>query len=164
MSRNAATLPRVKVAGVTCSTKTALFSLVESGQVVDAPVERVEVGSLHEASEELEATLAEFGRTLAQMKPDLVVLLMPEQSRFKRTYQEIAPRVTLETLVRLAAVRAEIPIEVLPRPTVRARLKLSRKGDLASHVSERIPNPVGKHWTAGRDVAALAALAGEAGP
>ena len=46
----------------------------------------------------------------------------------------------------------------------RARLKISRKGDLASHVSERIPDPVGKHWTAGRDVAALAALAGEAGP
>jgi hypothetical protein len=154
----------VKVVGVTCSTKSALFSLVENGEVVDTPVERVEVGSLHEASQELEATLAETGRTFAQLKPDLVVLLMPEQSRFRRTYQEIAPRVTLETLVRLAAVRAEIPIEVLPRPTVRARLKISRKGDLASHVSERIPDPVGKHWTAGRDVAALAALAGEAGP
>src|SRR5207247_7106289 len=73
---------RVKVVGVTCSTKSALFSLVENGEVVDTPVERVEVGSLHEASEELEATLAETGRTFAQLKPDLVVLLMPEQSRF----------------------------------------------------------------------------------
>jgi len=153
----------MKVVGVTCSTKTALFSLVEDGRVVTAPVERVEVASLHEASEELEATLSELGRVYAQFKPDLVVLLMPEQSRFKKTYQEIAPRIALETLVRLAAVRAEIPIEVLPRPTVRARLKLPRKGDLASHVSERISQPVGRHWTAGRDVAALAALAGEAG-
>lgn len=162
-SRTASTLSRMKVVGVTCSTKTALFSLVEDGRVVTAPVERVEVASLHEASEELEATLSELGRVYAQFKPDLVVLLMPEQSRFKKTYQEIAPRIALETLVRLAAVRAEIPIEVLPRPTVRARLKLPRKGDLASHVSERISQPVGRHWTAGRDVAALAALAGEAG-
>jgi hypothetical protein len=153
----------MKVVGVTCSTKTALFSVVEDGRVVAAPVERVDVASLHEASEELESTLGELGRALAQIKPELVVLLMPEQSRFKRTYQEIAPRVALETLVRLAAVRAEIPVEVLPRPTVRARLKLPRKGDLASHVSDRLPESVGKHWTAGRDVAALAALAGEAG-
>jgi hypothetical protein len=82
----------MKVVGVTCSTKTALFSVVEEGRVVVAPVERVDVASLHEASEELESTLAELGRALAQIKPELVVLLMPEQSRFKRTYQEIAPR------------------------------------------------------------------------
>lgn len=140
-----------------------MFSIVENEQVVTGPVERVEVSSQHEASEELEETLAELGRGLAQIKPDLVVLLMPEQSRFKKTYHEIAPRVALETLVRLAAVRAEIPIEVLPRATVRARLKLPRNGDLASHVADRIPEPVGRHWTIGRDVAALAALAGEAG-
>jgi hypothetical protein len=152
----------MKVLGVTCSSKLALFSLVRDSNVVASPVERVDVGSLHEESEELEATLAEIGRALNQTKPDLVVLLMPEHSRFKKTYQELAPRVTLETLVRLAAVRAGIPIEVLPRPTVRARLKLDQEGDLASQVPRKVPAPVGKHWKKGRDVAALAALAGEA--
>ena len=75
----------------------------------------------------------------------------------------IAPRAALETLVRLAAVRAGIPIEVLPRPTVRARLGLPRSGDLGSHVEARIPEPVGRYWNAGRNVAGLAALAGEVG-
>jgi hypothetical protein len=154
----------MKVLGVTCSTGTALFSLVEDGAVVDAPVQRVEVASLLEASAELESTLDEIGRALAQTKPDLVVLLLPEQSpRHKRTYNEIAPRVALETLVRLAAVRSATPIDLLPRATVRARLSIPRTGDLASHVSEKIAAPVGKYWSAGRDVASLAALAGDLG-
>jgi hypothetical protein len=87
----------------------------------------------------------------------MVVLLLPEQSRFKRTYSEIAPRVALETLVRLAAVRAGVDIEVLPRTTVRSRLKLPRSGDLASHVPTKVPVAVGRYWTAGRDIASLAA-------
>jgi hypothetical protein len=85
---------------------------------------------------------------------------MPEQSRHKQTYQEIAPRVALETLARIAAVEEKIAIEVLPRPTVRSRLGISRADDLASHVGKTIAQPVGRYWTAGRDVAALAALAG----
>jgi hypothetical protein len=152
----------MRVLGVTCSTTTALFSVVEDSKVVDAPVPKVKVGSLLEASAELEATLDELSRGLAQIRPDLVALLLPEQSpRHKRTYAEIAPRVALETLVRLAAVRSEIPIDVMARPTVRSRLSLPRTGDLASHVGLVVTEPVGKYWSAGRDVAALAALAGE---
>lgn len=153
----------MKVLGVTCSGTTALLSLVEDGQVVPSPVERVDVGALHEVSEELEATIEAVARAFGQVKPDLVVLLLPEHSpQFKKTYQEIAPRATLETLVRLAAVRSKIPIEVLARPTVRSLLGLPRSGDLASHVGDRIPESVGRYWNAGRNVAALAALAGEA--
>jgi hypothetical protein len=43
---------------------------------------------------------------------------------------------------------------------VRSRLGIARAGDLASHVGTTIADPVGRYWTAGRDVAALAALAG----
>ena len=48
----------------------------------------------------------------------------------------------------------------MPRPTVRTRLDVPRAGDLASHVGKAIVEPVGRYWTAGRDVAGLAALAG----
>lgn len=149
------------VLGVTCSNRSALLSVVTTGEVVDAPVNRIQVALIHEASEELVATLDEIGRALAQVKPELVVLLLPEQSRFKWTYTQIAQRVALETLVRLASVRADIPIEVLPRATVRSRLDLPRTGDLASHVASRIAR-AGPYWADGRNVAALAALAGEA--
>lgn len=77
----------MKVLGVTCSTGIALFSMVQAGEVIDTPVQRVAVASLHEASAELEATLDEIGRALAQTKPDLVVLLLPEHDpRHKRTH------------------------------------------------------------------------------
>jgi hypothetical protein len=130
---------------------------------IDAPVHRIEVAALSEASVELEATLDEVGRALSQIGPDLIVLVLPEQSpRFKYTYNQIAPRVTLETLIRLAAVRADIPIEVMSRATVRSKLSLPRKGDLASDVPACVARPTGPYWNAGRNVAALAALAGEA--
>jgi hypothetical protein len=150
------------VLGVTCSSKAALLAVVDGGDVINAPVYRIEVAALLEASAELEATLEEIGRALSQIKPDLIVLLLPEQSpRFKHTYSQIAPRVTLETLFRLAAVRAEIAIEVMSRATVRSKLELPRKGDLASHTAARVKAAVGPYWNTGRNVAALAGLAGE---
>jgi len=153
----------MKVLGVTCSSSTALVTLVDAGVVVPSPVERIDVSALHEASEELEATIDEITRALRRVGPDRVILLLPEQSpRYRRTYQEIAPRATLETLVRLASVRAGIPIEVMARRTVRSRLGLPLSGDLASHVATKIPTPAGHYWSAGRNVAGLAALAGEA--
>jgi hypothetical protein len=121
--------------------------------------ERVDVASLFEASTELEATLNEVGRVIAQVKPDLVTVLLPEY--YTASYAEIAPHVALETLVRLAAVRAGVGVEMLTRPTVRSRLNLPVKGKLSTHVAARIPDPVGRYWSAGRDVAALAALAAD---
>lgn len=142
----------------------AFLTAVEDGQVVAAPVYRIEVASLSEASAELEATLEEIGRALSQIKPDAVVLLLPEQTpRFKHTYTQLAPRVTLETLFRLAAVRAGIPIDLMPRPTLRSTLGLPQAGDLASHTGERLATHVGPYWNAGRSIAGLAALAGEDG-
>lgn len=149
--------------GVTCTPHLAYLTLVIDGVVAETPVERVEVAAQYESSQELMSTLDEIGRALGQLRPDVVVLLMPEQGRHKRTYQEIAPRVALETLVRIAAVQGDIAIEVLARPTVRSRLGIPRAGDLASHVARVIAEPGGRYWSAGRDVAALAALAGREG-
>ena len=96
------------------------------------------------------------------MADPVVVLLPPEQSpRFKFTYAQLAPRVALETVIRLACVRAKIPVDVIPRPTVRSQLGLPLSGELASHVSVRISEGSGPYWSAGRNIAALAALAGE---
>jgi hypothetical protein len=152
------------VLGVTCSNTVALLTAVEYGQVVASPVYRIEVASLSEASAELEATLEEIGRALSQIKPERIVLLLPEQTpRFKYTYTQLAPRVTLETLFRLAAVRAELPIDLMPRPTLRSTLGLPQTGDLASHTTELLDQSVGPYWNAGRNIAGLAALAGEEG-
>lgn len=149
--------------GVSCTPHLAYLTLAVDGAIAPTSVERIEVAAQYESSEELLSTLGEIRRAFGQLRPDLIVLLMPEQSRHKRTYQEIAPRVALETLIRVAAVQEHTAIEIIARPTVRSRLGISRAGDLASHVDDVISEPVGHYWRAGRDVAALAALAGRAG-
>jgi hypothetical protein len=151
----------VRSVGVTCTPRLAYLTSAIDGAIADTPVERVEVAAQYESSEELLSTLDEIKRALGQLRPDSIVLLMSEQGRHKRTYQELAPRVALETLVRVAAVQDGIPIEVLARPTVRSRLGIPRAGELASHVATVVTEPIGRYWAAGRDVAALAALAGD---
>ena len=84
---------------------------------------------------------------------------MPEQT-YKDSYARIAPRVTLETLVRLACVRAGIPVEMLHRASARSRLGVPRRGKLEDLVAT-VTDPVGKYWNAGRSLAAAAALAEE---
>jgi hypothetical protein len=105
------------------------------------------------------ATLTDIDRAIAELRPDVVAILKPE-SRGKRTYGEWAPRVALETLIRISAVKAEIPVEVLARPTVRSRLGIPQSKELSSHVSSVVA-AAGHYWGAGRDVAALAALAAD---
>jgi hypothetical protein len=54
--------------------------------IAEAQVERVEVAAQYESSEELLSTLVEIKRALGQLRPDVVALLMPEQSRHKWRY------------------------------------------------------------------------------
>ncbi len=145
--------------GVTCNPHTAYLTLAVDGAITRSVVERVEVAAQYEASVELLSTLEEIRRALGQLRPDRIAVLMPEQGGHKRAYLEIAPRVTLETLIRIAAVQGRIGVEMLARPTLRARLDIPRAGELSSHVSRVIAESVGQYWSAGRDVAGLAALA-----
>jgi hypothetical protein len=99
----------------------------------------------------------------AEVVAEKVLLLRPESGRMtKRTHSEYVPRIALETLVRLAAAETGRPIELLARPTLRSRLKLPNEGKLVTHASLRIPQKVGINWSEERQLAALAALAGEA--
>jgi hypothetical protein len=116
----------VKVVGVTCSAKTALLAAVENGGVIPIDVQKIDVGYQYEASREFVATQREVERGIAQVQPDLVVLLKPELM-VRWTYDAVAPRVALETLVRLAAVAGDIPIDVLSRPTVRLALRATSR-------------------------------------
>lgn len=145
--------------GVTCTPRSAFLAVSEEGVIVEEPLGRIDVASLYEASAELVSTMEEIRRAYDELRPDRVVILKPETNR-RVQYDEVAPRVALETLFRVAAVRADLAVDVLARPTVRSRLGLPRSGSLRSRVADAIKEPVGKYWSQGRDVAALAALAG----
>jgi hypothetical protein len=150
------------VLGVNCNTHCAFFAVAVDGELSDGPVEYIEAPTLAESSDELKSVLDELVRVIKEVNADKVVLLKPEGGRRPtKTHAAFVPRITLETLVRLAAVEAGIEIDVLARPTVRKRLELPTKGKLAEHVPLRIPAKVGKNWSKERQLAALAAVAGD---
>lgn len=148
--------------GVNCSSKYAFLALAEDDELVPVIPERYEPPS-GESSERLDGFFEGFGRILADLRPAEVGLLLPEQNpRFKPAYATLQPRVAMETLVRLATMRARptIQMEVLHRATVRSRLGLASKGPLVDLVANVVPEPIGHYWRDARDMAALAALAG----
>lgn len=153
----------MKRLGVNCSSKYTFLAMVEDGEIVVREPQRIQPPPGSEESERLSGFYDDFARALADLKPDEVCLIMPENDpRNRRTHSELVPRIGMETIVRLVAVRAQppMPIAVLARRTVRSRLGLPPKGKLIDLVEQVIPDPVGKHWRDARDLAALAALAG----
>ncbi len=149
--------------GVNCSSKYAFLAVAEDGVIVLHEPQRIQPPPGSEESERLSGFYDHFARALADLQPDEVCLIMPENDpRSRRTHSELEPRIAIETIVRLVAVRAEppVPLAVLARRTVRSRLDLPLKGKLIDLVEQVIPEAVGKHWRDARDLAALAALAG----
>jgi sugar phosphate isomerase/epimerase len=112
-----------------------------------------------EASERLAVAQDEIADLLNEFGVERVAVLLPERDpRYKWLYETAAARASMETLFRLAAIRAKIAVEVLNREAVRSRLNLT--GKLELHV-DRIVAPAGKAWRQGRGEAALAAVAAE---
>lgn len=145
--------------GAACSTGEVNLAVVADGHVLDGFPERLRPAQGIELGERLLEFIEDVARVLAQVKPDRIALLLPEmQQRGTTSYQRVAPRVTLETLLRVAAARDEYPLSLVPRPTVRAALSLPKKGVLDDHL-DAAGTPVGRYWRDGRGLAALAALA-----
>ena len=101
-----------------------MLAVAEAGELVDDPHQRLQAPALLEATERLRAVKDDLGRVLAEVKPDQVRLLMPEQT-YKASYGQIAPRAALETVVRLSCADASVPVEMLHRNSARARLGMA---------------------------------------
>jgi len=145
--------------GVECKKQEVYLAVAEDGELTDEEPQRLQVPAVHEQTARLKSFLSDFGRVLAEVKPEVVRIIQPEAT-YEAKYADLAPKAALETLVRLACANADIPVEVLHRPTARSRTGLAQKGRLEDLVKAEI-EPVGKYWAAGRMFAAVAALAEE---
>lgn len=145
--------------GIVCSSDAVLLAVADEGAILAGVPEKLSTAGILEESARLVAMQGELQRVLAEVQPEEVRILRPEQT-YKDSYTRIAPRVALETVVRVACVGAQIPVEVLKPASARARLGLPRSGALKSHVP-KVCDQVGKYWSAGRNLAAVAALAGD---
>jgi hypothetical protein len=144
--------------GITCSKDEILMAVADEGEIVEDPHEKLSLSAGLERTERLRSAHSDIKRTLSEIKPDHVRILLPEQT-YKDSYARIAPRVTLEVLARLACADADIPVEMLHRASARSRLGVSKKGQFDDSVTRVVGPPVGKYWNRGRKLAAAAALA-----
>jgi hypothetical protein len=144
--------------GVWCKPAEIMLAVVEDGELLEAQYERLQAPSVLEETEQLKGQFDAVGRVLDDIRPDVVRVLLPEQT-YKGSYASLAPRAALETLVRLAAVDAGVRVELLHRNSARARVGMPRRGSFEEHIESILPQPVGKYWAAGRRLAAVAAFA-----
>lgn len=151
----------MRVLGVQCTSKFAFLSVADGGEVVERGPQRLAPAQSTDEDQALWETLDTFGHALDEIKPDRICLLLPgtgENARQSHGYW--APRVELETLVRMAAARRDMPVERMARATVQTRLGVARKGKFEDLVRPVVPE-LGRYWTSGRLAAAAAALAGD---
>lgn len=145
--------------GVWCTKRELYLAVSDDGVLADVEPQRIRVADVLDATGRLTALMSDVQRLLDELQPDEVRLLQPEQ-RYEAPYSEFAPKLALETVVRLACDVKGIPVDVLHRATARSRMKFDRKGSLDSHIDANVDR-AGKYWNDGRKYAAVAALARE---
>jgi hypothetical protein len=148
----------VRVLGVNCTTRDIYLAVADQGQILDGLTERLRPPVGLEEGAALIELVDSMRRVIREVRPDKVELLQPEA--WSASYSQHLPRARLETLIQFAAATEEIPLETLSRPTARARLNVPRTGPLESHIAIA-GTVVGRYWTSGRGLAAMAAKAGE---
>jgi hypothetical protein len=148
-----------RVLGVWAKKQEIYLAVAEDGELQDVEPQKIDAPSILEADARLGGFVTSFRHALHDLGPDAVRILQPEQT-YQASYSEFAPKVALETAVRLVCGENDVPVEVLHRTTARSRLGFGRSGTLDSHIEESVES-VGKYWNAGRKYAAAAALATE---
>ena len=148
----------MRTLGVNCDRRRAYLAVAEDGAVADGYPAKLEPPSGLDQGERLLEFIDDVARALTQIGPDRVALLLPEASGPGASHSRLAPRVMIETLVRVGTARQSIPLELMSRPRLRSALGIPRSGGLDSHL-RFAGTPTGPYWTTGRGLAALAALA-----
>ena len=145
--------------GVNCNSEHAYVAVAVDGQIEDRRPDRLELPAL-EDSERLAVFVDDTAGELQSLgATGMSVLKHQHMKGMPVRVAALENRVVLETLMRLAAVKAGLPVEMTHPRTVRSRLGCGAEGGLDQHLDEVLPDAVGQYWRAGRGLAAMAALA-----
>lgn len=144
--------------GVSCTSGYAFLALADGGSVAAVP-DRLEPAAGLGPEEQLPVFAEDVARVLRDSAPDRVVILQAEP-RFEAGHTAWTARLAMETVVRLESRRAGVPCSYISRQKVKGTLGLAGKGALDVLGKDEVA-AAGKYWSAGRLVAALAAVAAE---
>ena len=150
----------VRILGINCTPHEAYFAVSEDGSILGRMPERLRPPAGLEVGERLVEFIGDVRNVLGQIQPDRVAMLLPEIRERGDTHQKHMPRIVLETLVRVAAAQEGIDLDLVQRPTLRAKLGLPAARSLDTHLGSSGVVPEGHYWNDGRGLAALVAVAG----
>lgn len=144
--------------GVSCSSGAAFLALAD-GEAVSAAPDRLELRAGLSDEDQLLIFAEDAARLVREGAPGRVVLLQSE-STFQAGHTAWAPRLAMETLFRLVCAREGVPCAYISRQAVRGQFGLKGRGGLDALGKAEV-EAAGKYWSAGRLLAALAAVAAE---
>lgn len=151
----------MRVLGVQCTAQFAFLTVLEDGRIVERGPARLAPAQCPDKDKALWETLGTFDVALDEISPDSVHLLLPGTGDMaKQTHRTMAPRIELETLLRMAAAKRDIPVRHVSRASVLSGFGLPRRGKFED-VVRPVVSEQGPYWMAGRLAAASAALTGE---
>lgn len=151
----------VKTLGVNGTNDRAYLAVARDGEVIDTQPYSVSLATGMPDGEQLITLRDEIVRLLEVHRIDRVRILDAE-SNYQSSYSALTGRLTIETVIALAASEKEIDCLRLTRRRVRSILEIEIKGKLSVEAARSYPI-VGGSWTGKRDLAALAAIAGNRG-
>jgi len=129
-------------------------------QIVPTEPPSLRLPSGLESGQQLAALLDDCERVLRKLKPARVVVLDPETNN-QLTFAKSRGRVTGEVIMSIAAAQLDIHCSYMSRKALRSQLGLPASGKLSSHAALVVAVPLSPNWRDKRDLASLAALAGQ---
>ena len=150
----------MRVLGVQCTNRFAFLAVLDGTTLVMTGPPRLEPAQSTDQDHALWDTLSTIGGALDEIAPYRVGLLLPGTGEnTKHPHGFWAPRVELETFLRMAAAQRGIVVDRLSRAAVLSKLGLPLRGRFEDLVRPVVPK-TGPYWQDGRlSAAAAAALA-----
>jgi hypothetical protein len=143
--------------GVNVASNVAYIALADGTVVLDTDPPQLDLPGGMDAANRLAEFSSEVLRVFEQLDVTRIRILDAE-SLYRGTYQSLLPRITIETVILVAAAKRDG--QRMSRAKCRSLLNLPKQGTLSSLVDQVTPS-AGSAWRNKRDLAALAALAGE---
>jgi hypothetical protein len=145
------------VLGVATTSSEVFLAVMEGTMVLDMEPAKLPAPDPAAGLPAVSGFLTEFGHALAALVPTRIALLLPE-SNYQATYGELAPRGAAEALVMIAAERAAVPVDRIPRATIRSKFNLAGGRPFDQSLADVPVDRVGPYWIPGRRQAAVAAF------
>jgi hypothetical protein len=143
--------------GINCSGSTAYFATVGDGIVLDDELERLTLAPSLPRHQGIRELVDALRAHLRRLSPQTIGLFAANYQ--PRSYAQAAGRASIEAYIDVAAAQENLPVDHLHLPTIKRIVGHGSQGSAEDVALTICPTATGRYWAAGRNVAALVAMA-----